>query len=107
MEVIYSGLHCPPDVIVSTAMQENVDAVGLSLLSGAHMTLFPKIQQLMKSRGLGDVLLFGGGVIPRDDVTQLKSQGIGEIFPPGSSMQDIVSYLNKTLPMKRDKDKSN
>ena len=100
MEVIYSGLHCPPDAIISTAIQENVDAIGVSILSGAHMTLFPKIQRLMKSNGLSDVLLFGGGVIPREDADALKSQGIGEIFPPGSSMQDIVTYLNRTLSMK-------
>jgi methylmalonyl-CoA mutase C-terminal domain/subunit len=97
MEVIYTGLHWTPEMIVNSAMQENVDAIGISILSGAHMTIFPKLDMLMKSKGLGNVLLFGGGVIPPDDAKELKSRGIGEIFPPGSSIQSIINYLNKSL----------
>ena len=75
----------------------NVDAIGLSILSGAHMTIFPKIQALLKEKGLDDILLFGGGVIPSEDIQKLKEKGIGEIFPPGSSIQSIVHYLTETF----------
>jgi methylmalonyl-CoA mutase C-terminal domain/subunit len=97
IEVIYSGLHQTPEMIVNTALQENVDAIGLSILSGAHMTIFPKIQALLKEKGLDDILLFGGGVIPSEDIQKLKEKGIGEIFPPGSSIQSIVHYLTETF----------
>lgn len=97
MEVIYSGLHQTPEMIVNTALQENVDAIGLSILSGAHMTIFPKVQALLKEKRLDNILLFGGGVIPPEDVQRLKEQGIDEIFPPGSSTQSIINYLNETF----------
>jgi methylmalonyl-CoA mutase C-terminal domain/subunit len=97
VEVIYSGLHQTPEMIVNTALQENVDAIGLSILSGAHLTIFPKVQELLKEKGLGDLLLFGGGVIPPEDIVKLREQGIGEIFPPGSSIQRIVNYLTETF----------
>ncbi len=97
VEVIYSGLHQTPEMIVNTALQENVDAIGLSILSGAHLTIFPKVQELLKQKGLGDLLLFGGGVIPSEDIVKLREQGIGEIFPPGSSIQRIVDYLTETF----------
>ncbi len=94
MEVIYSGLRKTPEMIVEAALQEDVDAIGLSLLSGAHMTLFPRVLQLMKEKGIGDVLLFGGGIIPAKDIQELKTMGIGEIFTPGASTQDIVDYVS-------------
>ena len=99
MEVIYTGLHQTPEMIVDAALQENVDAVGLSILSGAHMTIFPKVQSLLKEKGLQDILLFGGGVIPPEDARELKAQGINEIFPPASPIQSIIDYLNKTLSL--------
>ena len=93
MEVIYTGLRKTPEMIVEAALQEDVDAIGLSILSGAHMTLFPRVMQLMKEKGLTDVLLFGGGIIPARDISELKKAGVGEIFTPGASMNDIVQYL--------------
>lgn len=92
-EVIYSGLHQTPEMIVEAALQEDVDVIGLSILSGAHMTIFPKIKKLMGEKGLNDVLLTGGGIIPPDDAKQLESQGAGKLFGPGSSTQDIISYI--------------
>jgi len=97
MEVIYTGLHWTPEMIVKAALQENVDAIGLSILSGAHMTIFPKMQRLLKENDMNDVLLFGGGVIPPDDVRELKVMGIGGIFPPGTSIKKIVDYLQAAL----------
>ena len=93
MEVIYTGLRKTPEMIVEAALQEDVDAIGLSILSGAHMTLFPRVLQLMKDKGLVDVLLFGGGIIPAKDIAELKKAGVGEIFTPGASTTDIVRYL--------------
>jgi methylmalonyl-CoA mutase C-terminal domain/subunit len=93
MEVIYTGLRKTPEMIVEAALQEDVDAIGISLLSGAHMTIFPKVLQLMKEKGLSDVLLFGGGIIPKRDVEELKKLGVGELFTPGASTTDIVDYL--------------
>lgn len=93
MEVIYTGLRKTPEMIVEAALQEDVDAIGISLLSGAHMTIFPKVLQLMKDKGLTDVLLFGGGIIPRRDVEELKRIGVGELFTPGASTTSIVEYL--------------
>jgi methylmalonyl-CoA mutase C-terminal domain/subunit len=95
MEVIYSGLRKTPDVIVDAALQEDVDAIGVSILSGAHMTIFPKIAALMKEKGLTDVLLFGGGIIPESDVEELKRAGVGELFTPGASTHTIVEYVNR------------
>lgn len=93
MEVIYTGLRKTPEMIVEAALQEDVDAIGISLLSGAHMTIFPKVLQLMKEKGLTDVLLFGGGIIPGSDIDDLKKKGVGELFTPGASTLDIVAYI--------------
>lgn len=93
MEVIYTGLRKTPEMIVEAALQEDVDAIGISLLSGAHMTIFPKVLQLMKAKKLDDVLLFGGGIIPKKDVDELKDMGVGELFTPGASTNVIVEYL--------------
>lgn len=93
MEVIYTGLRKTPEMIVEAALQEDVDVIGISLLSGAHMTIFPKVLDLMKEKGLDDVLLFGGGIIPRKDIEGLKKMGVGELFTPGALTQDIVSYI--------------
>lgn len=95
MEVIYSGLRKTPEMIVEAALQEDVDAIGISLLSGAHMTVFPKVLQLMRQKGLSDVLLFGGGIIPEKDIKELKKMGVGELFTPGASTNDIVAYLRR------------
>jgi methylmalonyl-CoA mutase C-terminal domain/subunit len=95
MEVIYTGLRKTPEMIVEASLQEDVDAIGISLLSGAHMTIFPKVLQLMKAKGLDDVLLFGGGIIPEKDIVMLKSMGVGELFTPGASTNDIVEYVRK------------
>jgi methylmalonyl-CoA mutase, C-terminal domain len=101
MEVIYSGLHQTPEMIANVALQENVDAIGLSILSGAHLTIFPKVQALLREKGLEDILLFGGGVIPPEDAQDLRAHGIGELFPPGSTIESVVDYLNKTLSIAR------
>lgn len=96
-EVIYTGLHQTPEMIVEAAIQEDVDAVGLSILSGAHMTLFPQVLALMKEKGVGDVPVFGGGIIPDDDGEELKSLGVCRIFTPGASTQDIVAWINENV----------
>jgi methylmalonyl-CoA mutase C-terminal domain/subunit len=93
MEVIYTGLHRSPEEIVETAIQEDVDAVGLSVLSGAHMTLFPKVVELLKERQAEDIVVFGGGVIPDEDREQLLKQGIAEIFVPGGGSQKTIAFL--------------
>lgn len=93
MEVIYTGLRQTPEMVVNAALQEDVDAIGISILSGAHMTVFPKVLNLMKEKGLNDVLLTGGGIIPDEDMQQLKSQGCGELFPPGTPTSNIASYI--------------
>ena len=95
MEVIYTGLHQTPEQIVEAAVQEDVDVVALSVLSGAHMTLFPEILGLMQSRGIGDRLLTGGGIIPNDDMTALLERGVGKLFGPGTNTQDIVHYIRE------------
>jgi len=96
MEVIYTGLHQTPEQIVETVLQEDADAVGLSILSGAHMTLVPRIASLLKDEGAEDVVLVVGGTIPNDDIPELKKLGVAEIFSPGSSVQNIVAYLKST-----------
>lgn len=96
-EVIYTGLHQTPEQIAETVLQEDADGVGLSLLSGAHLTLFPRVMEELRHRQLDDVLIFGGGVIPDDDVRQLKEQGVSEIFGPGSSLRAIGEWLETTL----------
>lgn len=95
MEVIYSGLRKTPEMIVEAALQEDVDAIGISLLSGAHMTIFPRVLELMKKKGLNDVLLFGGGIIPNSDIQKLKEMGVGELFTPGASTIEIIAYVKK------------
>ena len=96
-EVIYTGLHQTPEQVVETVVQEDADAVGLSLLSGAHMTLFPKVLDLLKERGLDDVLVFGGGIIPDADIPELKKLGVAEIFTPGATMVSITEWLERAL----------
>ena len=96
-EVIYTGLHQTPEQIAETVLQEDADAVGLSLLSGAQLTLFPRVMEELRSRKLGEILIFGGGVIPEDDIVTLKQQGVGEIFGPGSSLGDIAKWLELAL----------
>ncbi len=93
MEVIYTGLRQTPDMIVNAAIQEDVDAIGISLLSGAHMTIFPKILNLIKENEVDDILVFGGGIIPDEDIKKLKEMGVGELFTPGASTVDIVKFL--------------
>jgi methylmalonyl-CoA mutase C-terminal domain/subunit len=93
MEVIYTGLHQSPEQVVEAALQEDVDVVALSILSGAHMTLFPEVMELMKQRGIGDRLLTGGGIIPAEDMQALHQLGVGELFGPGASTRDIVQYI--------------
>ena len=96
-EVIYTGLHQTPEQIAETALQEDVDAVGLSLLSGAHLTLFPRVMEELRSRDLGDLLVFGGGVIPDADARTLKAQGVAQVFGPGSSLKAIAAWLEAEL----------
>lgn len=93
MEVIYSGLRQTPEMVVNTALQEDVDAIGISILSGAHMTVFPKIMQIMKEKQMDDVLVTGGGIIPQSDRTKLAEIGVGELFPPGTTMASITEYI--------------
>lgn len=95
MEVIYTGLHQTPDQIAAAAVQEDVDAVGLSCLSGAHMTLFPRVVELLREQGADDILVFGGGIIPDPDITKLKETGITEIFTPGTTTSTIVEWVNE------------
>jgi len=93
MEVIYTGLRQTPEMIVEAAVQEDVDVIGISVLSGAHMTIFPRILTLMKAKGIEDVLLTGGGIIPEEDINLLKHQGVGELFTPGASTVNIAEYI--------------
>jgi methylmalonyl-CoA mutase, C-terminal domain len=93
MEVIYTGLHQTPEMIATAAVQEDVDVVGLSILSGAHMTLFPRVRQLLVEMGRPDVLVTGGGIIPREDIEALATQGIGRLFGPGTATSDLAAYL--------------
>ncbi len=93
MEVIYTGLRQTPEMIVEAAIQEDADVIGISILSGAHMTVFPKILNLMKEKGVDDVLLTGGGIFPEEDIKKLKDLGVGELFTPGASTTDIANYI--------------
>ena len=97
MEVIYTGLHQTAEMIVASAIQEDVDVVGLSLLSGAHMTLFVNVSRLLKKKGLDDVLVVGGGIIPEEDVPKLKKEGIDGVFGPGTPVDDIVAFISKNV----------
>jgi methylmalonyl-CoA mutase, C-terminal domain len=93
MEVIYTGLHQTPEMIASAAVQEDVDVVGLSILSGAHMTLFPRVHELLKAEGRGDILVTGGGIIQKEDMDKLQTLGVGKLFGPGTSTVDLVQYI--------------
>lgn len=95
MEVIYTGLRQTPEMIVEAALQEDVDVIGISILSGAHMTIFPKIKTLMNEKGIDDVLLTGGGIIPEEDIAALKELGVGELFTPGAPTSAIVNYIKQ------------
>jgi methylmalonyl-CoA mutase C-terminal domain/subunit len=95
MEVIYTGLRQTPEMIVEAAIQEDVDVIGISILSGAHMTILPKIKKLMNEKGLDDVLLTGGGIIPEEDIKKLRDIGVGELFTPGASTKNIAVYINE------------
>ena len=102
MEVIYTGLRQTPEMVVNAALQEDVDAIGISILSGAHNTVFPKIISLMKEKGLNDVLLTGGGIIPTKDMESLNAQGVGKLFPPGTDTKEIVDYVTSYVKEHRD-----
>ena len=93
MEVIYTGLRQTPEQVVAAAVQEDVDAIGLSILSGAHMTLFPRVVELARQQGLDDVIIFGGGIIPDEDIPRLKERGVTEVFTPGARMEDIITFI--------------
>ena len=93
MEVVYTGLHQTPEMIAAAAVQEDVDVVGLSILSGAHMTLFPRVRQLLMEQGRSDILITGGGIIPRDDMEALQAQGIGRLFGPGTTTTELIDYI--------------
>ena len=93
MEVIYTGLHQTPEMIATAAVQEDVDVVGLSILSGAHMTLFPRVRKLLDEAGRSDILLTGGGIIPREDMEELERQGAGRLFGPGTPTTDLIAYI--------------
>lgn len=95
MEVIYTGLRQTPEMIVEAALQEDVDVIGISILSGAHMTILPKIKGLMNEKGLSDVLLTGGGIIPEEDIIKLREMGVGELFTPGAHTTEIAEYIKK------------
>jgi methylmalonyl-CoA mutase, C-terminal domain len=102
MEVIYTGLRQTSDMIVNAAIQEDVDAIGLSILSGAHMHYFTEVLEKLKARNAQDILLFGGGIVPEEDIVKLKAMGVAEIFTPGASTQKVVEYLEKTVPPRRE-----
>ena len=95
MEVIYTGLRQTPEQVVAAAVQEDVDAIGLSILSGAHMTLFPRVVELAREEGLDDVVIFGGGIIPDEDIPRLKERGVTEVFTPGARMDDIIEFIRQ------------
>ena len=98
-EVVYTGLFQTPEMIAAAALQEDVQVVGLSILSGAHMTLFPRIMEELRSRGLDDVLVIAGGTIPKSDVAEIKRMGVGEVFGPGTSLRDVVAYIEANAPV--------
>ena len=101
VEVIYTGLHQTPEQIVAAAIQEDVDAIGLSVLSGAHMTLFAKLLELLKEQGADDIVVFGGGIIPEADIAELTAMGVSKIFTPGAPTTDIVAWVNAELGPRR------
>ncbi|HET9051659.1 MAG TPA: cobalamin B12-binding domain-containing protein [Candidatus Dormibacteraeota bacterium] len=95
VEVIYTGLHQTPEMVVEAAIQEDVDGIGISLLSGAHMTLFPEVLRLLAERGAGDIVVFGGGIIPSDDIPKLTQMGVARIFTPGTSLEEVVTFVKE------------
>ena len=97
-EVIYSGLFQTPEQIVETALQEDVGGIGLSLLSGSHMTLFPRVVEILRERDAADIVVFGGGIVPQEDIVALKAAGLAEIFTPGASLGDIVRWVEAHIP---------
>ncbi len=101
MEVIYTGLRQTPEMVVNAALQEDVDAIGISILSGAHMTVFPKVMELMKQKDMTDVLLTGGGIIPEDDMQQLNELGVGKLFAPGTPTAEIAGYITDWVKQNR------
>lgn len=101
MEVIYTGLRQTPEMVINAALQEDVDAIGISILSGAHMTVFPKMLQLMKEKGMNDVLLTGGGIIPDEDMSSLQFQGVGKLFAPGTTTAEISGYIREWVAQHR------
>lgn len=101
MEVIYTGLRQTPEMVVQAALQEDVDAIGVSILSGAHNTVFPKLLHLMKQEGMNDVLLTGGGIIPNEDIEELTKIGVGKLFTPGTKTQDIADYIKEWVKNNR------
>lgn len=101
MEVIYTGLRQTPEMVVNAALQEDVDVIGVSILSGAHMTVFPKIMGLLKEKGIDDILLTGGGIIPEEDMTKLSAIGVGKLFPPGTNTSEIVGYITDWVSQNR------
>jgi methylmalonyl-CoA mutase C-terminal domain/subunit len=101
MEVIYTGLRQTPEMVVNAALQEDVDAIGISILSGAHMTVFPKVLALLKEKGMNDVLLTGGGIIPQDDMQQLQQMGVGKLFAPGTPTKEIAAYITEWVKSNR------
>jgi len=101
MEVIYTGLRQTPEMVVNAALQEDVDAIGISILSGAHNTVFPKIIALMKEKGMNDVLLTGGGIIPEDDMQSLNAMGVGKLFAPGATTTEISDYIKEWVKVNR------
>ncbi|MEO5909013.1 MAG: cobalamin B12-binding domain-containing protein [Ginsengibacter sp.] len=101
MEVIYTGLRQTPEMVVNAALQEDVDAIGVSILTGAHNTIFPKILSLMKEKGMDDVLVTGGGIIPADDMEKLNKMGVGKLFPPGTSTSTIADYIKNWVSENR------
>jgi methylmalonyl-CoA mutase C-terminal domain/subunit len=101
MEVIYTGLRQTAEMVVNAALQEDVDAIGISILSGAHMTVFPKVARLMKEKGMDDVLLTGGGIIPEDDMKELNGQGVGKLFAPGTTTSEIAGYIKEWVQKHR------
>lgn len=100
-EIVYTGLRQTPEAIVATAIQEDVDAIGISILSGAHNTIFPKIVELLKEKGANDIMVFGGGVIPEEDIPFLKESGVAMIFTPGTSTDEVVEFVNKNITPKK------
>lgn len=100
-EVIYTGLHQTPEMVVETALQEDVDAISLSILSGAHNYLFSKILELLKEKGAADIVVFGGGIIPQEDIDSLKAMGVKELFTPGASLRDIIDFVDTHVKRKR------